>query len=472
MTEQIDMINITRRVIRQWFLILMMSIIVALLAGIVAVRRYQPTYQTQAIIAVYGKESYGSVVYDAQDTADVFREIIASNLLQKKVAEAMGKSYLPGSIYSSNIKNTNMITLTAVGNSPQAAMEVMNGVLDHHHVVTSQLLSDMVLQVLEAPAVPTAPIEHFNELKVLVLAFAVSICLLCGILVVIIYLRDDIKNEQQVEKKLDTSLFATVYHEDLDKGFSFFHWKTKKKRKGILVTNPVTSFGYIETFQKMCMKLEYKAKEKGYQSIVVTSVKENEGKSTVSANLALSLAKMGKSVVLLDLDLRKPAMFKLFEIAYDKADVQIGDVLSGNAEVSEATHQVDGMSLYIVAGNRSYRNSVRMLSGEVLKDLFDTIKEDVDYIIIDTPPIDAVADAEEVMRYADAGLLVVRQNGAITKDINDAIDVFRSTKCKLLGCVYNDVETGFVGSRIFKSEGYNYRYGYSRRYKNRYEKRE
>ena len=259
--------------------------------------------------------------------------------------------------------------------------------------------------------------------------------------------------------------------EDMNKGFKLLN-KNAKKRKGILVTNPVTSFGYIETFQKMCMKLEYKAKEKGCQSIVVTSVKENEGKSTVSANLALSLAKMGKNVFLLDLDLRKPAMFKLFEIAYDKADVQIGDVLNGSAEIQESVHQVDNMSLYVLAGNRSYRNSVRMLSGEVLGELLASIKTEVDYIIIDTPPIDAVADAEEVMRYADAGLLVVRQNGAITKDINDAIDVFRSTKCKLLGCVYNDVESGFIGSTIFKSEGYNYRYGYSKRYKNRYEKRE
>ena len=80
------------------------------------------------------------------------------------------------------------------------------------------------------------------------------------------------------------------------------------------------------------MKLDYKAGRREKKVILVTSVQENEGKSTVSANLALSLAKRGKKVLLVDADLRKPAQFKLFGQTYTKGEPQIGSVLAGKAD--------------------------------------------------------------------------------------------------------------------------------------------
>lgn len=464
MLEQIDIENIIRSVLRYWFYILVVSIIAALLAGTVLVRGYQPTYRTQAIIAVYGRSSYGGVVFAAQDTADVFQEVITSNLLQKKVAEEMGILSLPGSISCANVPYTNMITLTVTAASPKDAMIVMSGVLEHHGVVTQRLLGDMVLQILEEPAVPTAPVAAYHESEVLTKAFTISLIVSCTALFFLFHMRDDIKNESEVEKKLDTKLFATVYHEDIYKGFGFLHLKSRKRKTGILVTNPVISFGYIETFQKMGMRLVHKTKEKNLHNVLVTSLQENEGKSTVAVNLALSLAKMGKRVMLIDLDMRKPAVYKLLEIAYKKEDEQIGDMLAGKASLKHAVRKIDGIPLYVLAGNRSYPDSMNLLNQKVISELLRGMNKYMDYVIIDTPPIDVVADAEEIMRYAQTGLLVVKQNGAVAKDINDTIDVFRQTGCELLGCVLNDVQTGFVGSRLLGREGYNNRYHYSGRY--------
>ncbi len=471
MTEQIDFGNIIRRVLRQWFLILAVSAIVAMLAGIVTSRMYRPQYQTQALIAVYGKDGLGSTVSDAEDTSQLFREVIGSNLLQKRVAEAMELSYLPGTISCVNVPKTNMITLTVSANTPKDAMLVMNGFLDHYETVTDQLLDDMVLQVLEAPKVPMNAVEAYNEMKVLLGVFLFCVAGICGALCLYYYFRDDIKNEKQVEKKLDTKLFATVYHEDMKKGIRLPKFKKKRKKSGILVTNPVTSFGYIETFHKMCTRLEYQTEQNGYKSIVLTSVQENEGKSTIAANLALSLAKLGKRVLIVDLDLRKPAQFKLFEMAYGKEKAQVGNVLTGTVKLEKAVRRINRSSLYLLAGNRSYRNSTRLLIRESTAEIFEAMKEHVDYVILDTPPLNLVADAEEVMRYADAGLLVVRQNSSKTKDINDAVDVFKNTGCKLLGCVFNDVETGLFGNTVFHSESYQYRYGYGGKYAKRYEKK-
>ena len=127
----------------------------------------------------------------------------------------------------------------------------------------------MVLQVLEEPKVPMQAIDAYDEKRLLAKAFLVTVAGLSLLLALYYYFRDDIKNENDVERKLDTRLFASIYHENLNKGF---HLRRKKEKTGLLVTHPVTSFGYIETFQKLCMKLDYKAGRRGKKVILVTSV--------------------------------------------------------------------------------------------------------------------------------------------------------------------------------------------------------
>lgn len=467
MKEQFDFGNIIRRVMRQMYFIMMISLTVSLLAGIVSSRVYRPRYETQAIIAVYGKDFFNGVVKEAEDTSKLFQEVISSSILQKRVAEVLELPSLPGSISCSNVKNTNMIILKVSASTPQNTMLVMNGILDHYPVVTESLLDDMVLQVLEMPKVPTEAVQSYNEMNMMAAAFLATFIGLFGLLFVYFYFRDDIKNEAQVQKKLDTRLFATIYHEDRKKGF---HINQRKRRKsGILVSNPVTSFGYSETFKKMGTRLEYQTQKKGYKTIVITSVQENEGKSTVAANLALTLASVGKKVLLVDLDMRKPAQFKLFEMPYGEKDLQVGDVLAGNAELEKAVKTVGKTQLQLLAGSRSYRNSTRILSKNSMKDLIKSMKEAYDYVILDTPPMNMVVDGEVIMRYADAGLLVVCQNGARAKDINDTIDVFKSAGCKLLGCVFNNVEIGFWGKVLSRNDSYNYKYGYGKHYYNKKE---
>lgn len=457
MTEQMDIGNVIRQVLKQWVIIVMLGVIAALGCGIVASRMYRPQYETQAIIVVYAKDSYGNGVSKAEETANVFKEILTSSVLQKKVAQTMEMDYLPGTISCENIPSTNMITLKVCASTPRNAMLVMNGILDNYEEVSSQLLVNMVLQVLEEPKVPMQAKELYHEKELLVKAWLFTVAGISVILLLYYYFRDDIKNEGQVEKKLDTSLFATIYHENMNKGF---HIRPKRKKVGVLVTNPVTSFGYVETFQKLSSKLDYKCRHRNMQTILVTSVQENEGKSTVSANLALSLAKRGKKVLLVDIDLRKPAQFKLFDQTYGKNDCQIGDVLAGKAQIEDAVHFLEQEDIFLLGGNRSYRNATKLFVSKTAAKVFSRLGQEMDYVILDTPPLYLAADTEELLPYADAALLVVRQNGAKVKDINDAIDIFKKTDCRLLGCVLNNVETGTISSVTSYGDGYSHKYGY------------
>ena len=216
----------------------------------------------------------------------------------------------------------------------------------------------------------------------------------------------------------------------------------------------------METFQKLCMKLDYRMKQQGGKTVLVTSVQENEGKTTVSANLALSLAKRGKKVLLVDCDLRKPAQYKLFGQTYGKGNPQIGNVLAGKETPQQAARTLRDTEMLLLAGSRSYKNATKLVVSRTAEQAFAQMAEAVDYVILDTPPLYLTADTEELMRYADAGLLVVRQNCSRVRDINDAVDIFKKADCPLLGCVLNNLQTGLLGGVSTLGDGYQYRYSY------------
>lgn len=102
------------------------------------------------------------------------------------------------------------------------------------------------------------------------------------------------------------------------------------------------------------------------------------------------------------------------------------------------------------------------IGGEIFHRILETCRTNMDYIILDTPPMGMTADAEELAEYADAAVLSVRQDGVLTRDINDAIDALNQKEEKVIGCVFGNVYPGF-GERIGNSYGYGYGYGtYSR----------
>ena len=96
--------------------------------------------------------------------------------------------------------------------------------------------------------------------------------------------------------------------------------KLKAVTKALLITNPTISFGYLEAFQKLSFRIHSEMKSKNQKVLLVTSIGENEGKSTVASNIALALAQNGSNVVLADLDLRRPAIYKIFDIKADDKD--------------------------------------------------------------------------------------------------------------------------------------------------------
>lgn len=170
--------------------------------------------------------------------------------------------------------------------------------------------------------------------------------------------------------------------------------------------------------------------------IVVTSIAENEGKSTVAANLALTLARNPAKVLLVDCDLRRPSQHLIFEKNVDEHRT-LPDLLSHECTWKDVIHYDKEKGIYILFSGKSYDNSTEIVSSEEMSNALKIFRKDFDYIILDSPPMSLMADAEVLADRADMSVMVVRYGMVQAQDINDAIDTLSNCDCRMTGCILN-----------------------------------
>jgi capsular exopolysaccharide synthesis family protein len=203
------------------------------------------------------------------------------------------------------------------------------------------------------------------------------------------------------------------------------------------------------------------------KTLMVTSCRENEGKSTVAANIAYSLYESGKNVLIIDLDLVNPSIYKIFSVTESLTTLK-NFLMGEKVENLIRTLEDDGLSAII--NTERISDTLDLLSSKRLEQLLKSVRDSFDYIIIDSPPISNVADSEILADLMDATLLVIKQNYVKEENIIDVISQLKASKSELIGCVLNDA---VVYSEIGGYDYYNkYRYGYYSYYSDDYYKRD
>ena len=170
--------------------------------------------------------------------------------------------------------------------------------------------------------------------------------------------------------------------------------------------------------------------------IVVTSALSEEGKSSVSANLALTQAQCGKKVLLIDGDLRRPSQHTLWEVPND---VGFANVVELEAEWSDVLHRVMP-NLDLITSGKNRKHPISLLNSSFIEAFIIGVKGYYDCIIIDSPPLVGLADSKILSKFADGLLFVVRPGQANYKSLTAARGVLLESECKVLGVVANAVD--------------------------------
>ena len=191
-----------------------------------------------------------------------------------------------------------------------------------------------------------------------------------------------------------------------------------------------------EAYRSLRSNIEYSSFDDEYRAIVVTSSVPGEGKSTTSGNLALSLAQSGNKVLLVDCDMRKPSIHKKFKISN----------MSGTAELllrKESFEDVANFyneNLTIITAGKIPPNPSEMLASRAMTAFIKEMKKEFKYIILDTPPLQAVTDAQVLSTKADGVLLVVRAGSTKREMVLNSVDLIKKVHGKIIGTVLNGVE--------------------------------
>ncbi|WP_025725340.1 CpsD/CapB family tyrosine-protein kinase [Acholeplasma granularum] len=222
-----------------------------------------------------------------------------------------------------------------------------------------------------------------------------------------------------------------------------------------LVTKEQPSSFTTEAFQKTLVNLEYINVDGNFKVLQFTSSLAGAGKTTFVANLSYLVGQKNKKVVIVDLDLRKSKIHRVFQVANENG---LTDYLSGKIPYEKVVRFDENLNIsYIVSGEKT-NAVVNVLEAQKLKDLIAKLRQDFDYVILDSPPVVAVSDALYISRIADGVVFVVAQNEAKRTTINEAIQTLKQNNVNILGTVFTQVDLKNSG---LYSYAYGYNYGYN-----------
>lgn len=173
--------------------------------------------------------------------------------------------------------------------------------------------------------------------------------------------------------------------------------------------------------------------------LAITSSMPNEGKSSVSFNLAISLAETGKKVIFVDADLRKSVLFGRYKV--NKSIKGFTHYLSGQNQFNEVIHEVNVNNLHAIFSGPVPPNPTELLESSYFRALIKALRENYDYVIIDTPPLGSVIDSAVIAKECDGAIMVIEAKRISYKFAQKVKEQLKKSECPLLGVVLNKIDT-------------------------------
>lgn len=220
------------------------------------------------------------------------------------------------------------------------------------------------------------------------------------------------------------------------------------KRYLIALTNPRSPI--TESYRALRTNIDFSSVDEQTKVIMVTSAGPEEGKSTVVGNLAVTYAQNERNVLLIDADMRKPTVHRTFQLSNRYG---LSSYLSRQADLEEVVQESEVPNLFVMTAGPIPPNPAEMLNSNSMTKLMEQLREQFDIILIDTPPILAVTDAQLLASKSD-GVLMVISAGKVKKEVAiKAKDSLTRVNARILGVVLNNVK------RKASEEYYYYYYG-------------
>ena len=448
-------------VIRRRKLMVFGVLAVTVAAAAVVVFSEKPTYRaTSKIVIGQGGGLFSPTLSTAiQPFSATMSDLVKSNIVARRVKENLGLPDTEEEILnkvSISIKpESSVLTISVVDHSRARARAIAQQI----GIVFSNLVKRRFAKATPIgpggeqvpPPSPTiwdpahiSP-ERVSPRPARDLALAASLGFILGLLAA--FLRDHfdraVRTREEIEERLGVPVIGQIPLE------------RRRSRRATVVANQFSDAA--EAYRAVRANLQYLAIQQPLRTILITSASPQQGKTTVTANLAVTIARSGASTVAVEADLRRPRLGDAFGDQGRSAGLT--SVLVGNAELKDCVKRVpvfaDGVSADAGSAQLSYLSSgplppnpSELLSSEQMRHVLGELSDAFDYVLIDSPPLLLVADALELARKVDGVVLVVRRNQTTTDETREIRALVERLDIRLLGTVM----TGATAVRTYYSE--------------------
>jgi len=440
------------RVIRRWaWLIILCPFVAALVAGVLSFT-LPKTYEAKVALLVRPAQPLSGDPSVAALTADQILRTYASWMTKPPVLQKVISDL---NLRTDTTALSKQITVTPEPNTTILDIAVRDGDAATAVKIANTLADDFIAQVKDtqqatasskdnfvvvAPAVqPTQPVFPKPLLNI-ALGLFVGLIAGLGLAFLLDYLDQSVRSDEILRERTGLVPLGHI-------AFTL----AKSERRGELVTldgdSPV-----VEAYKALRTNLLFSSVDRELKTIVVTSAVANEGKSRTAANLAIVLAQAGHPTLLVDADFRRPSQHRIFGRVRNVglSNMFVQDMPEGSLFVTD--EQVPG--LVVLASGPTPPNPSELLGSAQMKALLARFRQGFDYVVMDTPPVNAVTDASVLASMSDAVIVVVETNKATYPGVHHAKQSLERVGAKVLGSVMNKM-------RPAGGSYYYYQYGYS-----------
>lgn len=434
------------------------AFIVVILVAVVGIFVYdkmfkKPVYQARTTVVIAkadtgeGAAATLNDINASQKLANTYSEIAKSELVMNQVIDSLGlhvsSKDLSKNVNIKPVEDTSILSITVKDLNPQLSATIANEIADVFSKQVAEIYKTENVTQLSVAVAPSNPSNNTLS-RDLVLAFVIGVVVVAGFAFLRFYLDDTAKYSEEIEKKIGMPVTGRITKGDM---------KNRKAGSELIVERTPKAI-VSENIKSLRTNLQFTAVDKEIESILVTSTNAGEGKSFVSANLAVSFAQADKKVLLVDCDLRKGRLHRIFGIPNTGG---LSNLLTGDLRnLGRYIRPSKIKNLDLITCGTYPPNPSELLASRKNKRLIKILCDHYDVVILDGAPVGGLADSVILSSFVDETLIVVKDSTTNKSDLVAAKDALEKVGANVAGAVFN-----MVNKRSSKYYNNYYYYGES-----------
>ncbi len=425
------------RLTQRWWWLLVLGTAAGLGAALGVGKLQTPIYSATTTLLVNQSQTPGSVQYNDILTSErlttTYRELISKRPVLESAAArldgAVSADQLAGAVSVSVIRDTQLLRLSARNADRELAKNTANAVAEAFisQNAANQISrpgSVSIVEAAETPGSPVSPNLRLLGLLGVIAGFVVA----AGAMLLFEYLDDTLKTSADVERVAGMITLA---------GISRFRHPAADSGRILAGAESNSRSAAAEAYKVLRTNVEFAAVDQPARTLLVTSASPQEGKTTTAVNLALAIAQAGKRVILVDADLRRPTLHRVFELG--NAAGLTTALVSPLNDAADCLQPSGFANLMVITSGPPPPNPSELLSSPRVDRLLAALRERADVVVLDSAPALAVTDSTILAAKVDGTILVVQAGKTRSGAVAKAGETLARAQARVLGVVMNSV---------------------------------